>query len=122
MSSDILQTTQLGEITPFTCPDCGGVLSYMNADPVNRYRCYTGHTFTEEVLLQEQNRHIEEALWVAIRMMEERKNLLKATRRESREQVDPKQERAMALDRHISVLKKILKGDENEDNRHQQEF
>jgi two-component system chemotaxis response regulator CheB len=42
-----------------------------------RYRCHTGHAFTAAVLLAEQTKKLEETLWVALRMFEERKNLLK---------------------------------------------
>ena len=41
-----------------------------------RYRCHTGHAFTSAVLLAEQTTKIEETLWVALRMFEERRNLL----------------------------------------------
>ncbi|MCA1813824.1 MAG: hypothetical protein LC624_07725 [Halobacteriales archaeon] len=41
-----------------------------------RFRCHTGHAFTAPVLLAEQTGKIEETLWVALRMLEERRNLL----------------------------------------------
>ncbi len=42
-----------------------------------RYRCHTGHAFTTAVLLAQQTAKIEETLWVALRMFEERQNLLR---------------------------------------------
>jgi two-component system chemotaxis response regulator CheB len=76
MSSNLEDLKQLGELTSLTCPDCGGVLARVSEDAIPRYRCYTGHTFTEKSLEDEQIKGIEDSLWVAIRMLEERKNLL----------------------------------------------
>lgn len=76
MSSNVEDLKELGEITPLTCPDCGGVLVKVAHDAVPRYRCYTGHAFTEKTLENEQLKGLEDSLWVAIRMLEERKNLL----------------------------------------------
>lgn len=76
MSSNMDDLKELGDVTTMTCPDCGGVLVKVAHDAVPRYRCYTGHTFTEKALENEQIKGIEESLWVAIRMLEERKNLL----------------------------------------------
>lgn len=75
MTSNVDDNLKLGEPTTLTCPDCGGVLVKIDHD-IPRYRCYTGHTFTEKILEEEQLNGIEDSLWVAIRMLEERKNLL----------------------------------------------
>jgi two-component system chemotaxis response regulator CheB len=40
------------------------------------YRCHTGHTFDPAVLLSAQSGEIEQTLWVALRLFEERRNLL----------------------------------------------
>jgi two-component system, chemotaxis family, protein-glutamate methylesterase/glutaminase len=61
---------------PFNCPACGGVLWKIAEGKLERYRCHTGHAFTSSVLLAEQTAKIEETLWVALRMFEERRNLL----------------------------------------------
>jgi two-component system chemotaxis response regulator CheB len=74
--SDVKAVEKLGKQVPFNCPDCGGVLWEMKKGKALRYRCHTGHAFTSAVLLAEQTKAIEETLWVALRMFEERKNLL----------------------------------------------
>lgn len=66
----------LGHHVPLTCPDCGGTLWEMNQGKVLRYRCHTGHAFTADALLRKSQQSLEESLWVALRMMEERKHLL----------------------------------------------
>lgn len=60
---------------PFNCPDCGGVLWQIKDGDLLRYRCHTGHAFTSAVLLAVQSAKIEETLWTALRMFEERQNL-----------------------------------------------
>ena len=74
--SDLPSVNALGEQVPFNCPECGGVLWQMAEGDLLRYRCHTGHAFTSAVLLAEQTAKIEETLWVALRMFEERQNLL----------------------------------------------
>ena len=66
----------LGTPVPLTCPDCGGSLWRLHHGDVLRFRCHTGHAFTADTLLAEQQNALEGTLWVALRMMEERKNLL----------------------------------------------
>jgi two-component system chemotaxis response regulator CheB len=67
---------KLGRLVALTCPDCGGNLWDVSQGKVSRYRCHTGHSFTGEFLLNSTQHLLEETLWVALRMMEERKNLL----------------------------------------------
>lgn len=73
--SDLASVDELGDQVPFNCPGCGGVLWEIGAGAM-RYRCHTGHAFTAPVLLAEQTAKIEETLWIALRMFEERRNLL----------------------------------------------
>lgn len=74
--SDLPSVNALGDHVPFNCPECGGVLWQIAKGDLLRYRCHTGHAFTSDVLLAEQTAKIEETLWVALRMFEERQNLL----------------------------------------------
>ena len=74
--SDVAQVNDLGHQVPYNCPNCGGVLWQMKASKVTRFRCHTGHSFTQKALLSSQSEKIEEMLWISLRMFEERKNLL----------------------------------------------
>jgi len=59
-----------------TCPSCGGVLSEVkNARPM-RFRCQVGHGFTADALAKEQEGRVDEALRVALRIIEERAELV----------------------------------------------
>lgn len=74
--SDLASVNQLGDQVPFNCPGCGGVLWKVGKDSSLRFRCHTGHAYTAAALLAEQTEKIEETMWTALRMFEERKNLL----------------------------------------------
>ncbi|MFA6083094.1 chemotaxis protein CheB [Mucilaginibacter sp.] len=76
MTSSIEDLKKIGKQTDFTCPECGGNLFAMHNDPARRYRCFTGHTYNEKLLVETQAEALEESLWVCIRMLEERKGLL----------------------------------------------
>lgn len=113
MSSSMEDLVKLGDFGNLTCPECGGVLANIENDAIPRYRCYTGHAFTQRSLEEQQLKEIEESLWVAIRMMEERKNLLYNMVRnekgnESSRPESTRNERAEAMQQHIERLKKML--------------
>ena len=74
--SDLPSVETLGDQVPYNCPDCGGVLWQIKDGDLLRYRCHTGHAFTSAVLLSHQSAKIEETLWTALRMFEERQNLM----------------------------------------------
>lgn len=65
-----------GGNSDFSCPACGGVLRTMNDAGLPRFRCHTGHAYTLPHLLQEQGEQIEEALWAALRKLEEHGKIL----------------------------------------------
>jgi two-component system chemotaxis response regulator CheB len=62
---------QLGELSPFTCPDCHGVLLVLKSGKLKRYRCHTGHAFSADTLLATVTENIEDSLYSAIRGVEE---------------------------------------------------
>ncbi len=63
-----------GQIATFTCPDCGGILWQADQDPL-AFRCYLGHYFAVEGLLQRQTEELEAALWTAVRIFREKEIL-----------------------------------------------
>jgi len=117
VTSNIEDIAQLGDFTPLTCPECGGVMVKVESEP--RYRCYTGHAFTEKFLETEQLKRIEESLWVSIRMMEERKNLLlnmqSDSHLESDREIRRRDERIDNMQLHIITLRSTLLGMDTND-------
>jgi two-component system chemotaxis response regulator CheB len=65
----------IGTPSGFVCPDCGGGLYEIEAEPLWRFRCRVGHAYTAEVLRAEKAEVVEEALWVALRTLEEKLEL-----------------------------------------------
>ena len=98
-----------GRQVPLTCPDCGGTLWQMLHSQVLRYRCHTGHAFTADSLLSSSQHHMEETLWVALRMMEERKNLIINLAAGSEGAYSTEQaERIDEIKKHINRLREFL--------------
>ena len=60
-----------GELSPYTCPECHGVLTRLQNDNIIRYRCHTGHGYTVDTLMAALTEKIEDALYNAIRGMDE---------------------------------------------------
>ncbi len=60
-----------GHPSPYSCPDCGGVLWELQDGEYVRYRCRVGHAFSPETMLGAQDEVLEEALWSAVKTLEE---------------------------------------------------
>lgn len=60
-----------GELTPFTCPECHGVLSRFTNGNIMRYRCHTGHAFSVDALMTTLTQKVEDYLYNAIRGIDE---------------------------------------------------
>jgi len=67
---------KIGDLTPFTCPECGGAMWSVKDEPFARFLCHTGHSFTTQAYIAEQSKLIENSLWSAVRFMQERAKVL----------------------------------------------
>jgi len=74
VDSEIIR--QLARPSALTCPDCGGVLSLVDNSKPLRFRCQVAHAMTADVLAKEQEGAVDEALRVALRIIEERAELV----------------------------------------------
>lgn len=127
--SKIAETTAVGiddvsklnvEQSIFACPDCGGGLWDVKNDVIKRYRCHIGHAYTERDLILKQAEAAGSTLWVALRMMEERKHLLRKMEVDSNKKgyksiAANNVEKQDELGRHIDKLKEILFDLQNHD-------
>jgi two-component system chemotaxis response regulator CheB len=78
------QDDRPGAPSPFSCPDCGGVLWEIEEPTFVRYRCRTGHALSPETMLAAQDDKLEEALWTALKTLEESARLSKRLAEEQR--------------------------------------
>ncbi|MBD2089578.1 chemotaxis protein CheB [Microcoleus sp. FACHB-1515] len=102
-----------GKPSGFGCPSCGGALWEMNEGQFLRFRCRIGHAWSEDSLLAEQNEAIEEALWVALKSLEERAALTmrmadRARDRQQNRMVARYEEDANELKQHAETIRRIL--------------
>jgi two-component system, chemotaxis family, protein-glutamate methylesterase/glutaminase len=66
----------LGERTAFTCPECHGALIRIKEGNSSRFRCHTGHGFTEDALLEKVMQTTGEMIWQVTRGLQEAEMLL----------------------------------------------
>jgi len=66
----------IGELTPFTCPECHGVVVKLKDGNITRYRCHTGHGYSDSALLEGVMESTGELLWQVMRSLEEAAMLL----------------------------------------------
>jgi two-component system, chemotaxis family, protein-glutamate methylesterase/glutaminase len=70
------QWLSLADPSAFACPECHGVLMQVPEGDRVRFRCHTGHAYSAESLLAAIGEGTEEALWNAIRALEEGASLI----------------------------------------------
>jgi two-component system chemotaxis response regulator CheB len=68
---------QAGTPSTLACPDCKGTLWEIYASHPSRYRCHTGHAFSLRSLAAVQQENTEDALWSALRALQEKEALLR---------------------------------------------
>jgi two-component system chemotaxis response regulator CheB len=103
----------IGTRTTQTCPDCGGTIWTINDSHPLRFRCHTGHAYTEQSMVQEQHAGTEQALWAAVRALHERHTLLKRLASGARnngygEQAEEYESAAKTAADHAEALRQMI--------------
>jgi two-component system, chemotaxis family, protein-glutamate methylesterase/glutaminase len=98
--------TQLGPPTLYTCPECGGVLLNIDDGPILQFRCHTGHGFSVRKLLEEVEVKAENALWAALRTLEEGATLLTHMARRMREGKQSPHDAALVVEKAKDVMRR----------------
>ena len=105
--------SEMGEISPYTCPDCGGVMWDVENEPVGRLVCHTGHSFTMNSFLHSQSEVIENSLWEVIRFIQERIKIVERLAEKDRQ--DGRADSASnyykkneELSHHVRILRKFI--------------
>ena len=60
-----------GQLSPFTCPECHGVLTMYRDGNIIRFRCHTGHALSSGTLLEATSEETERRLLDAVRALDE---------------------------------------------------
>jgi two-component system chemotaxis response regulator CheB len=110
---EALENDHPGEPSPWPCPDCNGVLWQIEDGPILRFRCRIGHAWAADTLLQQQGDGVEEALWMALRALEDRVALsqkLAARAEEGGRRLSALRYREdlAAMERSVDVLRQLL--------------
>lgn len=97
----------------FTCPRCQGALWEEPKGDLLRFRCRVGHTWGEESLLAHETGDIEDTMWTALRMIEEKIALLQRLANQAEGRGRPSaarrfRQRAEHLEPHEGVLRDLI--------------
>ncbi|WP_163989540.1 chemotaxis protein CheB [Pyxidicoccus caerfyrddinensis] len=109
-----------GEPSHFSCPDCGGVLFEMDDEGLLRFRCRTGHGYTSNALVVGQQKGVDEALWAALRALEEsaalaRRMAARARQHQHSHSAARFKQRAEEVEAQVLVLRQLLLGGSSQD-------
>jgi two-component system, chemotaxis family, protein-glutamate methylesterase/glutaminase len=74
---DMQSLDLLAKPSTYTCPECHGTLWELNDQRPRRFRCHTGHAYTERNLVALQGELVEDSIWTAVRALQEREMLLR---------------------------------------------
>lgn len=99
-----------------TCPECGGSLFERTDLELLHFRCRTGHAYSPESLLAEQEQSLEATLWAAVRALEENaalsRRMEKSMGQRSRAGASAAEtrygKRAEEAERHADSLRRVL--------------
>lgn len=112
--TNIEEMDKAGSRSPYSCPECGGGLwDFSKQNTIKRFRCHSGHAYTTDSLMMGMSTAIEETLWVALRTLEERRNiLLQMSQGEiskgNRNWATVQEERAEEMKVHVERLRELL--------------
>jgi two-component system chemotaxis response regulator CheB len=102
-----------GSVSAFSCPDCGGVLWELREGEFVRFRCRVGHGWTGDALVAKQLDVLDDALWTALRSLEENvslsQQLAKRNRDRGFERVANRFERnAVAMEARAQIIRAAI--------------
>ena len=107
---DMATTAKLGELSPFNCPHCNGVLWEIEDGGTHRYRCHTGHAYGERSLSAAQEEALERSLYDALRAQKGRAELLRRMMRDAPSEASRKRlkTRADTYEEDAQLLETVL--------------
>jgi len=97
----------LGAPSFYTCPECHGSMVVIEEGSITRFRCHTGHAYSESALLARTLPNVEATLWAALAQAEERQTLLQELAQRSRSAAEATQSYAEEVRRMQHLTEKI---------------
>jgi len=100
-----------------SCPDCGGTIWRFQLDGLTQLQCREGHHYTPESFLARQAEGLEDALWTAVRTLDERATLALKFATHAREhgeaaEVERWAREASEAQRKAEALRQLITGEE----------
>jgi two-component system chemotaxis response regulator CheB len=107
--------TAIANPSTFVCPDCSGSLWQLGKSRPVRFRCHTGHAYTLKTLQHALKETADEALWSAVRALQEQTFLLGAAVTAHREAGEDEEahraeESRLALVKQTNSLRALIEG------------
>lgn len=109
----LIQLERLGELTSLTCPDCHGSLWQLRDEEFVRFRCRTGHAYTVEALLAEQDQALEVILRDALRSAVEKSTLARflsehGHRAENQKAINERESTLQEAEKRVQLIQRVL--------------
>ena len=113
LQSAVVTGAAIGVESGLTCPDCSGILREVRQGDVLRFRCRVGHAYTSQTMLEKQGDAVENALWTAVRNLEERSLLISKLAENARARGHDTvaalfHDRAVTLDREAQIVRDLI--------------
>ena len=107
------QDERAGRPSSFGCPECGGTLWELDEGALLRFRCRIGHAYSVQSLLAQQSYSLEDALWSALRALEEKSSLTRrmaGRMREHNHDLSAKrlEESARSAEQSAALIRQVL--------------
>jgi two-component system chemotaxis response regulator CheB len=105
-----------GTPSVFSCPECRGVLWEIQDGELVRYRCRVGHAFSLESMMAAQSEGVEEALWAALKTLEESVSLSRRLGDQARQRGQDRlaqrfEEKLQNAEQRAEMIRSVLFGD-----------
>jgi len=113
-TQELIQNVEkIGTRTTYSCPECNGSIWQIGVVDPLRFRCHIGHSFTAKVFLSEQTKYLENALWSAVRAMEEKITFSRQMSEQMKKynlqsSVEKYEDHAKGLDAEVSLIRGII--------------
>ena len=102
-----------GSPTGLSCPVCGGVLGERTEGDELKLECRIGHVVVLDALLEAKAAAVEDALWAAVRALEEKAALARRMSQRAQNREDPEgatrhSRVARATERRAGIVRDVL--------------